>query len=68
MNINIKEENLKEIKAKLWDFFERELSGKGYTNQEVIIAWETVFFAQTIKTAKKPENAELLKTIKELLE
>jgi hypothetical protein len=68
MSLPIREEKLKELTTKMWDFFEKELSGKGYTNQEVLIAWDSVSFAQTIKTSKRPENANLLRTIRELLE
>lgn len=66
--MSVREDKLKEITAKMWDFHERELNGRGYTNQEVLIAWNSVYFAQTIKASKKPENAGLLKIIKELLE
>jgi hypothetical protein len=68
MKMNVREEKLKEITSKLWDFYEKEICEKGYTNQEVLIAWDSVHFAQGIKASRKPENANLLKTIKELLE
>lgn len=69
MPLIVREDVVKDITGKLWDFIEKELSGKGYTHQELLIAWDSVMFAQTIKSAKKyPENIELRKFIKELLE
>jgi hypothetical protein len=66
--LSVRDEKVKELSSKIWDFHEKELSGKGYTHQEILIAWDSVSFAQMIKSAKKPENASLLKIIRELLE
>jgi len=67
--VELRDDKVKEIMEKMWNFHDRELSNRGYTHQEIMVAWDSVSIAELIKASKTiPENAKFLKALRELID